>query len=724
MNADLSRRRFLGTSIAAAGSLVVGFHIPFARVASAQGSATPEINAWVVVRPDDTVVIRIARSEMGQGTLTGLAQLVAEELECDWAKVTTEYPTPGQNVSRNRTWGSFSTGGSRGIRDSQEYVRKGGAAARIMLVQAAADEWKVPASQCVAVNSVITHTPSGRSTTYGKVAAAAAKQTPPAEVTLKDPKDWKLAGKRLARLDTVDKTTGAQVYGMDLKMPGMLNAAIRDCPVFGGKVKSVDTAAVEKRPGVRKVVRVGDSAVAVIADTWWHAKSALDALPVEWDNGPGAKVSSATFAEVLKAGLTATGAAVGNAVGDARAAIASASRKVEAVYSYPHQNHATMETMNATARWTSERCEVWTPTQNGEAALAATAEAAGLPIAQCEVYKLHLGGGFGRRGAVHDWVRQAVAIAKEMPGTPVKLIWSREEDMLHGRYHPVTQCKLTAGLDAQGNVTALHMRISGQSILASIFPDNVKDGKDTVVFQGLNPPGPEASIGYTFPNLLIDHAMRNPLVPPGFWRGVNLNQNTIYLECFIDEIAHASGQDPLALRRKLMTNHPKHLGVLNAAAERAGWGTPAPKGVYRGLAQAMGYGSYVAACAEVSVSDDGTLRVHRIVAATDPGYAVNPQQIEAQVEGSFAYGLSAALYGECTLKDGRMEQENFNTYRVLRMDEMPAVETIVMPSGGFWGGVGEPTIAVAAPAVLNAIFAATGKRIRDLPLKNHDLKKA
>ena len=724
MNANLSRRRFLGTSIAAAGSLVVGFHIPFARVASAQGSSTPEINAWVVVRPDDTVVIRIARSEMGQGTLTGLAQLVAEELECDWAKVTTEYPTPGQNVSRNRTWGNFSTGGSRGIRESQEYVRKGGAAARIMLVQAAADEWKVPASQCVAGNSVITHTPSGRSTTYGKVAGAAAKQTPPTEVTAKNPKDWKLAGKRLARLDTIDKTTGAQVYGMDLKMPGMLNAAIRDCPVFGGKVKSVDMAAVEKRPGVRKVVRVGDSAVAVIADTWWHAKSALDALPVEWDNGPGAKVSSASFAEVLKAGLTATSAAVGNTVGDARAAIATASRKVEAVYSYPHQNHATMETMNATARWTPERCEVWTPTQNGEAALAATAEAAGLPIAQCEVYKLLLGGGFGRRGAVHDWVRQAVAIAKEMPGTPVKLIWSREEDMLHGRYHPVTQCKLTAGLDAQGNVTALHMRISGQSILAAVFPENVKDGKDPVVFQGLNPSGPEASIGYTFPNLLIDHAMRNPLVPPGFWRGVNLNQNTIYLECFIDEIAHATGQDPLALRRKLMASHPKHLAVLNAAAERAGWGTPAPKGVYRGLAQAMGFGSYVAACAEVSVSDDGTLRVHRIVAATDPGYAVNPQQIEAQVEGSFAYGLSAALYGECTLKDGRMEQENFNTYRVLRMDEMPAVETIVMPSGGFWGGVGEPTIAVAAPAVLNAIFAATGKRIRDLPLKNHDLKKA
>lgn len=303
------------------------------------------------------------------------------------------------------------------------------------------------------------------------------------------------------------------------------------------------------------------------------------------------------------------------------------------------------------------------------------------------------------------------------------MIWSREEDMLHGRFHPITQCKLTAGLDAQDNVTGLHMRISGQSILSTVAPQSIKDGKDPVVFQGLNPPGPEASIGYSFPNLLIDHAMRNPHVPAGFWRGVNLNQNTIYLECFIDEVAHATKQDPLTLRRKLMVNHPKHLAVLNAAAERANWGKPAPKGVFRGLAQTMGFGSYVAACAEVSVSDDGVLRIHRIVAATDAGHAVNPQQIEAQVEGSFAYGLSAALYGECTVKDGRMEQENFNTFQVLKMKDMPAVETIIMPSGGFWGGVGEPTIAVAAPAVLNAIFAATGKRIRDLPLKNHSLKK-
>jgi isoquinoline 1-oxidoreductase beta subunit len=720
--ASSSRRGFLKTSGAA--GLVLAFHIPFAGDAAAEGlPMAPEINAWVVVKPDDTIVIRIARSEMGQGTLTGLAQLVAEELDADWSRVTTEYPGPSLSLSRNRVWGNYSTTGSRGIRESHEYVRKGGAAARMMLVQAAADEWKVPASECVAANSVITHTPSGRKTSYGKVALAAGKLTAPAAagIALKDPKQWKLAGKRMARLDTVKKTDGSQIYGMDLTMPGMLNAAIKDCPVFGGKVKSFDAAAIEKRPGVKKVLQVGDSAVAVVADTWWRAHSALEALPIVWDEGPNAKLSSADIAATLKAGLDAGDAVVGNQNGDARAAIASSVRKVEAVYSVPYQNHATMETMNATARWTPERCEVWTPTQNGEGALASAAEAAGLPPAKCEVYKLHLGGGFGRRATVHDWVRQVVEIAKAMPGTPVKLIWTREEDMLHGRYHPITQCKMTAGLDANGEITGLHMRISGQSILAAVAPQAIKDGKDPLVFQGLGAPGPEASIGYTFSNLLIDHAMRNPPVPPGFWRGVNLNQNTIYLESFIDEIAHATRQDPLALRRKLMVNNPKHLAVLNAVAARVGWDKKPAKGIYRGLAQTMGFGSYVAACAEVSVSKDGKVKIHRIVAATDTGHAVNPQQIEAQVEGSFAYGLSAALYGECTLKDGRMEQDNFSTYQVMQMAAMPKVETIVMPSGGFWGGVGEPTIAVAAPAVLNAIFAATGKRVRDLPLKHHSL---
>jgi isoquinoline 1-oxidoreductase beta subunit len=685
-----------------------------------------------VVRPNDTVVVRIARSEMGQGTLTGLAQLVAEELECDWAQVTTEYPTPGQNLARNRVWGNFSTGGSRGIRESQDYVRRGGAAARMMLVQAAANEWKVPVAECRVTQGVITHAGSQRRTTYGAMTDAASRLPVPADVALKDPKNWSLAGKRLARLDTVEKTNGAIIYGSDLKLPGMLNAAIKACPVFGGKVKRVDESSVAGRPGVKKVVRVGDNAVAVVADTWWQAKTALDALTIEWDMGEHAKVQQADIDNMLRAGLSAEKAVNGNANGDLKAAMAGSARQLEAVYSYPYQNHATMETMNATVRYTPERCEVWTPTQNGEAALAATAESSGLKPAQCEVYKLPLGGGFGRRGAVHDWVRQAVVIAKEtakeFPGTPVKLMWSREEDMTHGMYHPITQCKLTAGLDDKGQITGLHMRISGQSILAALFPQNIREGKDPVVFQGLNAGPNDAMIGYSFPALLVDHAMRNPHVPPGFWRGVNLNQNVVYLECFLDEVAHATKQDPLALRRSLMAQHPKHLAVLNAAAERAGWGQPAPnvrgQKVYRGLAQTHGFGSYVAAVAEVSVSDAGVLTIHRIVAATDPGHAVNPQQIEAQVEGSFAYGLSAALYGACTVKDGRIAQQNFDTYPVMKMSQMPKVETVLMPSGGFWGGVGEPTIAVAAPAVLNAIFAATGKRIRELPLAGQNLKRA
>ena len=724
-----SRRGLLATVSSAFGAFTFGFHAPLVKSAAAQGgTAVPEINVWVVVRPDDTVVIRIARSEMGQGTLTGLAQLVAEELECDWSKVTTEYPTPGQNLARNRAWGNMSTGGSRGIRDSHDYVRKGGAAARIMLVQAAANAWGVAPGECSAANSIITHGPSGRSLSFGKVAEAAARLTPPADIALKDPKNWKLVGKSIPRLDTAQKLNGSQIYGMDLRLPGMLNAAIRACPVFGGKIGAMDSKAAEAMPGVKHVLRVGDNAVAVVADTWWRAKTALDAVKITWDKGPHANASSASFAEVMKAGLDAPEAAIGNRNGDARAALAGAAKRVEAVYGYPHQNHACMETMNATALWTPERCEVWTPTQNGEAALAATAEAAGLPPARCEVHKIHLGGGFGRRGAVHDWVRQAVAIAKQIPGTPIKMIWSREEDMLQGRFHPVTMCKLQAGLDAQGNLTGLHMRISGQSIVAGIFPQNIRDGRDPVAFQGLNASGGEADIGYSIPNLLIDHAMRNPHVPPGFWRGVNLNQNAIYLECFMDELAHAAGKDPLAFRQALMGRHPLHLAVLNAVAERVGWGRPAApingQPVFRGLAQTHGFGSYVAACAEVSVSDKGELKVHRIVAATDCGHAVNPQQIEMQVEGSFVYGLSAALHSECTVKNGRIEQENFDTYQVLRMDEMPKVETIILQSGGFWGGVGEPTIAVAAPAVLNAIFAATGKRVRDLPLKHADLRRA
>lgn len=717
----MNRRAFVIGTAAVGTGLAIGLDLPFggpAVVRAADGS--PEVNAWVVVRPDDTVVIRIARSEMGQGSLTGLAQLVAEELECDWTKVTTEYPTPGQSVARKRVWGDFSTGGSRGIRSSQDYVRKGGATARVMLIQAAADEWKVPASECTVAKGVITHKASGKTTTYGKVAEAAAKLPPPAEVKLKDPKDWTIAGKGLLRLDTADKTTGTMVYGIDIKLPGMLNAAIKDCPVFGGKVKSFDEAKVAGMKGVKKVVKVGDSAVAVVADTWWHAKTALEALPIVWDEGDNAKVSSETIAKWLAEGLDdAQPAYVGNKNGDVKAAIAGAAKKIEAVYNYPYQNHATMEPMNATALYTADKCEVWCGTQNGEAAFAAVLEASGLPAEKCDVHKLMLGGGFGRRGMT-DYVRQAVAIAKQMPGTPIKLLWSREEDMTHGRYHPITQCKMTGAFDADNNLVALHYRLSGQSILFSVRPEALQNGMDPVAFQGVAQSG-EAAIGYSVPNLLVEHSMRNPHVPPGFWRGVNVNHNAIYMECFMDELAHASGQDPLEFRRKLMGNHPKHLAVLNAVAEKIGWTTPAPQGVYRGIAQVMGYGSYVAGAAEISVTDGSKIKVHRIVASTDPGYVVNPAQVERQIAGSFVYGLSALFYGGCTVKDGRIEQTNFDTFNSMRINEMPKVESVMVPSGGFWGGVGEPTIGVAAPAVLNAYFAATGKRIRSVPLRDQNI---
>ena len=716
--AKMNRRSFLVGSAAATGGLSLGFHLPGSAEAA---EATPEVNAWVVIKPDDTVVIRIARSEMGQGTLTGLAQLVAEELECDWSKVTTEYPTPGQNVARKRVWGNFSTGGSRGIRESNEYVRKGGAAAREMLIQAAAQQWKVPAGECSAANSMITHKPSGRKVSYGKVADAAAKLEPPKDVTLKDVKSWKIAGKGVKRLDTPEKVQGKAIYGIDLKLPGMLTAAVRACPVNGGTVKSFDADRVAGMPGVKKVVPVDKDAVAVIADTFWNAKTAVQALPIVWDEGENAKVSSASIAAMLKEGLDAEQAFVGNQAGDVKAGLAGAAKKVEAVYSYPFLNHATMEPMNMTALFTPDKCEVWGPTQNGEATLAAVAEAADLPVAKCDVYKTTLGGGFGRRGRT-DYARQAVLIARQMPGTPVKLIWTREEDMTHCAYHPITQCKLTGGLDAQGKLTSLHMRISGQSISASLAPQNLQNGMDPVVFQALNPGGAEGAFGYEIPNLLIDHAMRNTHLTAGFWRGVNVNHNVIYVECFIDELAHAAGEDPLAFRLKYLK--PKHAAVLKAAAQRAGYGKPTAPGHAFGLAQMMGFGSYVAGCAEVSVSKEGKLKVHKIVGATDPGTAVNPAQIERQVAGSFVYGLSALLYGECTVQNGAVEQTNFDTYNVVRMDEMPKVEVIVMPSGGFFGGVGEPTIAVAAPSVLNGIFAATGKRIRSVPLMHHDLRSA
>jgi isoquinoline 1-oxidoreductase subunit beta len=718
--AKLSRRTFIVGS--AGGGLALAFNAPFGIDEAAAQNGGTEVNAWVLIKPNDTVVVRIARSEMGQGTLTGLAQLVAEELECDWKKVTPERITPGMNLARKRVWGDMATGGSRGIRGSQDYLRRGGAAARMMLLQAAAEQWKVPVGELTVLNGVITHAASKRTTTYGKVASAAAKLTPPdpKSITLKDPKDWIIAGKPMKRLDTADKLNGSKLYGIDTRLPGMLCAAVKGCPVYGGKLKGYDEAKIASRPGVKKIVRVKDNAVAVVADTWWHAKSALDALPIEWDEGQGASASSATIAEHLKEGLTAEATNGEIKQGDAVAAIAGAAKKVEAVYGTPFLAHACMEPMNATVRIAADnsKAEVWVPSQNFEASLAALSEYSGVPIEKCEAHRVDLGGGFGRRGGTQDYVHQAAIIAKEFPGIPIKMIWSREEDLTYDFFRPISQCKFSAGLDSEGNLIGLHVRLSGQSINAWLNPRGVQGGKDMRQLQGWWEEPGDAQLGYDVPNKLIEYAMRNTHVPVGPWRGVNTNQNAYYMECFIEECARAAGKDSVEFRRALLKNHPKHLAVLNAVAEKGDWGKPLPQGVHRGIAQFMGYGSYVAALAEVSVSPEGKVKVHRMVLGTNCGHAVNPDQIAAQVEGSVAFGLTAAFYGECPVENGRMTSLNFDKYEIMRLAEMPKVETVIVPTYDFWGGVGEPTICVSTPAVMNAIFAATGKPVRNLPLKN------
>ncbi len=724
---NLSRRNFVVGTAAASGGLALGLHLPLLAAPAKSAALAPatEVNLWVAIRPDGACVIRIARSELGQGTITGLAQLVAEELECDWSKVSTELITPNQNHATKRAWGEMGTGGSRGIRTSQDYVRRAGATARLMLVQAAADKWGVPAGELTTESGMIRHAGSNRSISYGEVASAASKLPAPdaKAVKLKDPKtQWKVAGQPLKRLDTVEKVNGSIKYAIDVSLPGMLNAAIAQCPVFGGKLAGYDEAKIAAMPGVKKVVKVNDSTVAVVADTWWHAKKALDALPIRWDEGENVKENSTVIAARLQEGLDAPQAYKSRVVGDAMAAIQGSAKKVEASYYTPFLAHACMEPMTCTAKVSADRAECWVSTQNAEASHAALSEASGIPLANCEVYRHTLGGGFGRRGGNQDYTRQAATIAKQFPGVPVKLIWSREEDMTHDFYRPISACKLAAGLDDKGNVTAFYGRISGQSINAFVNPASVgADGKDERQVQGWYEAAGDAQLGYTFPNLLIEYAMRNTTVPVGPWRGVNTNQNGIYMECFIEEMARAAGRDSVEFRRALMQKHPKHLAVLNAAAEKGDWGKPLPPGVFRGIAQFMGYGSYSAATAEVSIKPDGKVKVHRMVLALDCGHVVNPDQVAAQVEGSVAYGLSAVFYGDMTVDKGRIVENNFHTQPTIRIDEMPKVETVMVPTYDFWGGVGEPTICVVAPAVMNAILAATGKPVRQLPLTKSKL---
>jgi isoquinoline 1-oxidoreductase beta subunit len=593
----------------------------------------------------------------------------------------------------------------------------------MVLLQAAANLWQVPVTELRVDKGVVQHAASGRSTTYGKLADAAAKLPAPdvKSITLKQPREWKLIGKPLKRLDTAPKVTGQQKYAIDVELPGMLIAAIKASPVFGGKLVSFDASKVLGLRGIKSVVKVDNKTVAVIADSFWRAKQALEKLPIVWDEAGNGQVSSASIAAHLTEGLTSTQNVFADRdVGDAPAAIAKAARTVEAVYSTPFVAHACLEPMNCTVRITADRAETWVATQNAEAALAVLSNVAGLPLEKCEVYSPTLGGGFGRRGGPQDYVRQAALIGKQFMGTPIKMIWTREEDMSQGMFRPIGLCKLSAGLDDKGNLVGLQLRVSGQSINAFAAPHNIQNGKDRRQLQGYYEEPGDSQFGYTVPNLRVEYAMRNTHVPVGPWRGVNTNQNGIYIECFIDEVARAAGKDPLEFRRALITQHPKHLAVLNAAADKAGWNKPLPAGRHRGIAQFMGYGSYTAAVAEVSVKD-GKVKVHRLVLSTNCGHAVNTQQIAAQVEGSVAYGFDS-LQSQSSVKDGRIVDNNFHLYPIARLAQMPHIETVIAPTFDFWGGVGEPTICVVAPAFMNAFYAATGKPVRNLPLKNEGLE--
>lgn len=681
----ISRRSFLLRSAAVGGGLMLEVALPVYGYAkseetSADDKKPPEVTAWVLVQPDDRIVIRVARVEMGQGSFTGLPMLVAEELACDWGKVRAEYASTSEHLKRNRIFGAMLTGGSRSIRDSHEYLRKAGAAARIMLTTAAAQQWSVPVAECVAENSVITHPPTKRHVSFGAVAAEAAKLKVPEDPPLKDPKDWKVLGQPVERFDIPDKVTGKTEFAIDTKLPGMVYAALAQCPVFGGKLKSVDTDKIAKMRGVIKVVPLEDAVVVVAKESWWNANQAVRAVPIEWDFGQNANVSSASIMEFLREGINLKKAPVSRHEGDVDKAFDTAAKTIEADYYAPYLEHATMEPQNCTVLYTDKRVDVWAPSQNSEATAAVTAETADVPIAHVEVHKVHLGGGFGRRGLFIEFVRQAVTVAKTMPGTPVKLIWSREEDIQHGRYRPVALVRMKAALDAAGEPTAWSVRQADQSIFSNVRLSLIKDGVDRVGVRTF------ADAPYAFPNIHMEYAMRNTHVPPGPWRAVAHTHNPFFRECFIDELAHAADQDPYQFRRKLLAKAPKDLAILDAVAEAAGWNKPLPPSVHRGIAVQDGYGSYTAAVIEASVNDAGELTIHRVVVGIDCGYVANPDSVRAQLEGSVVYGLTAALYGEITIKDGRVEQSNFHNYQMMRIAEMPKVEVVLAPTGGFWGG--------------------------------------
>ena len=717
----ISRRRFLISTAAVGGGLVLGFFLPGRETEAANIAQQPwtpptpggnEINAWLVIGSDDTVTIRVAQSEMGEGVFTSMPMLVAEELECDWTKVRAEYASANRSLRENQVYQRFATGGSGAVRRSREYLQQAGASARARLMAAAAQQWGVPASECRAENGTVVHAASGRRVNYGAIAAAAANVKLDAEPAIKTPNQFTLLGKSQKRLDVPLKVNGSATFGIDVRLPDMLYASVVTCPVYGGKLKSYDFNAIKNMPGVRAAVEVSNG-VAVVANSFWRAKTALEVMPVEWDFGEHASASSEAFRQAFRAALNESGT-VASERGDTLTAIKGAAQVVEADYEAPYLAHATMEPMNCTAHVTPERVEVWVGTQNPEGALAATAEIGGVAPENVYVHNCFLGGGFGRR-FYNDDVRQAVTVAKAV-SRPVKLIWTREEDMRHDFYRPMSALRFRAGLDANGTPVALLNRSVTHSILSWFRPDAVQGGIDRTSVEGLR------NMPYGFEHQRVEHVIKNTHVPVAFWRSVGSSQNAFALESFLDEIAHAGSKDPVELRRLLLKGHADWLHVLDTVAEKANWGKTLPQGTAQGVAIHESFGTIVAQVAEVAVSKRGEVRVERVVCAIDCGHVVNPLNVAEQMESGVVYGLTAAFYGQIRIDKGRAVEGNFDDYQMLRINQMPEVEThLALTGGDKWGGIGEPGVPPIAPAVCNAIFKITGKRVRALPLMNHDL---
>jgi isoquinoline 1-oxidoreductase beta subunit len=635
---------------------------------------------------------------------------VAEELECDWSKVRVEYVDSTMQLKRKRVWGDMAAVGSRTIRHSQEALRTAGATARHMLVAAAAQAWSAPDAECSAAAGVITHGPSGRRMSFGRIASAAARLEAPKSVQLKDPKDWKIAGQPVKRVDIPAVVTGRMRYGVDAQLPGMVYAAVANCPVFGGKLKSLDASKVAGRRGVLKVLEFGNY-VAVIADNWWRASEALRELPVEWDAGANAGMSSTEVAALLRVALDdPANAVVAANKGELEAAFKVAAVTVEAEYYTPYLAHATLEPQSCTVLARDGRVDVWTSTQNAEATHAAAGRTAEVPLENVYVHRSQVGGGFGRR-ATQDFTRQGVAIAKAMEGTPVKMLWTRAEDLQHDHYRPASLVRFSAGLDAAGRPVAWHARVAAPSITATLLNLPLKNGVDAHAVAGL------ADQPYDIVDARTEYSQVHTPIPVGFWRGVGLSQNPFARECFIDQLAHVARTDPYDYRRSLLPAQSKERAVLEATANAAGWRDPLPVNVHRGLAVSEARGSYTAAVAELSV-EDNKVKIKRLILGIDSGHVVNPDNVVAQMQGNAVFMLSALFWGEITIGNGRVEQSNFHDYRMLRMAEMPPIEVVLAPSGGFWGGVGEAGLAAIAPAVCNALFAATRRRVRSLPLKH------